>query len=86
MKQKNIFLMIKKYSQFLITSFQTLFQTQRYLTVLIIFPEKAHILSQLSMKRLKNTPVFSILKKGILIQYFHSERLLKRKYRNLSGI
>ena len=26
---------------------------------------------------MKNTPVFSILNKGNLIQYFHSERLLK---------
>ena len=50
------------------------------------FFRKAHILSQLSLKRSKNTPVFSILKKGILVQYFHSERLLRRKYRNLSEI
>ena len=36
------------------------------------FPQKkTHVLSQLSLKRLKNTPVFSILKKGNLIQYFH---------------
>ena len=27
------------------------------------FPQKTHVLSQLSLKRLKNTPVFSILKK-----------------------
>ena len=39
-----------------------------------------------SLKRLKNTPVFLILKKGILIQYFHSESLLKMRYRKLSGI
>ena len=50
------------------------------------FPKNTHILSQLSLKRLKNTPVFSILKKRNLIQYFDSERLLKRRYRKLSGI
>ena len=42
-------------------------------------PQKTHALFQLSLKRLKNTPVFSILKKGNLIQYFHSERLLKKR-------
>ena len=30
--------------------------------------------------RWKNTSVFSILKKGNLIQYFHSERLLRKRY------
>ena len=49
MKQKNIFLMIRKFTQFLITSFQTVCQT--YLTIVIIFPQKAHIFSQLSLKR-----------------------------------
>ena len=60
--------------------------TWKYITIVIIFPQKIHILSQLSLKRLKNTPVFSILKKENLIQYFHLERLLKRRYRKLSGI
>ena len=50
------------------------------------FPQKTHVLSQLSLKRLKNTPVFSILKKGNLIQYFHSERLLKKRCWKLSRI
>ena len=79
-----LFLMIKKYSQFLITFFQTS-QTWNCLTIVIIFPQKARILSQLSLKRLKNTSVFLILKKEILMQYFHSERLLKRRYLKLSG-
>ena len=39
-----------------------------------------NIHSQLSWQRLKNTPVFSILKKGNLIQYFYSKRLLKQRY------
>ena len=69
-KQKNIFLIIKKYGQFLITSFQTLCQTEKYITVVIIFSKKAQILSQLSLKRLKNTPVFSILKKGTRLTIF----------------
>ena len=44
------------------------------------FPQKKpHVLSQLSLKHLKNTPVFSILKKGNLIQYFHSERVLNKR-------
>ena len=38
------------------------------LIIAIIFRKKTHILSQLSLKRLKNTPVFSIFKKGNLIQ------------------
>ena len=45
-----------------------------------------HILSRLSLKLSKNTPVFSIFKKGNLIQYFHSERLLKRRYWMLSRV
>ena len=36
------------------------------------FPKKTHILSQLSLKRFKSTQVYLILKKGILIQFFHS--------------
>ena len=49
------------------------------------FPhKKTHILSRLSLKLSKNTPVFSIFKKGNLIQYFHSETLLKRRYWMLS--
>ena len=52
----------------------------------IIFHKKTHVLSQLSLKRLKNTPVFSILKKGNLLQYFHSERLLKKRFWKLSRI
>ena len=79
-----LFLLIKKYSQFLITFFQTS-QTWNCLTIVILFPQKTRILSQLSLKRLKNTSVFLILKKEILMQYFHSERLLKRRYLKLSG-
>ena len=44
------------------------------------FPQNTHVFSQLSLKRLKNTPVLTILKKGNLIQYFYSERLLKKRY------
>ena len=69
MKQKNIFLTIKKYRTFV-----------------LIFPKKPHIVSQLSLKRLKNTPALLTLEKGILIQYFHSERLLRSRYRKFSGI
>ena len=62
--------MIKKYAQFLITSFQTLSQTYKNLIIVIIFHKKLHIHSQLSLKRLKNTPVFSILKKRKLDSVF----------------
>ena len=34
------------------------------------FSQKVQNLSQLLLKRLENTPVFLILKKGILIQFF----------------
>ena len=44
------------------------------------FAKKNTFSHQLSLKRLKNTPVFLILNEGILIQFFHSERLLKRRY------
>ena len=84
MKQRNIS-DEKKYAEILITYFQTLSQTLKYL-VIGIFSTKKHTFSQLSLKRLKNTPVFSTLKKGNLIQYFHSERLLKKRYWKLSWI
>ena len=37
---------------------------------MIIFPKKTHILSELSLKRLKNTPAFSILKKETWFSLF----------------
>ena len=45
-----------------------------------IFNKKAHILSKLSLKCLKNTPVFLTLKKGNLILFFHTKRLFTRRY------
>ena len=37
----------KKYAKLLIQSFKTLSQTKKYLTTVIIFPQRLHILSQL---------------------------------------
>ena len=73
-----LFLMIKKYSQFLITFFQTS-QTWNCLTIVIIFPQKARILSQLSLKRLKNTSVFLILKKEILMRFFTFRKITQEE-------
>ena len=43
--------------------FSTVVSDLKILDYCNYFPQKKHILSQLSLKRLKNTPVFSILKK-----------------------
>ena len=83
MKQKKHFTHDKKIYTIFNSFFSDFFS---YLIIVIIFHKTTYILSQLSSKSLKNTPVFSILEKGYLIQYFHSERLLKRGYRKLSGI
>ena len=81
LKQKNIFLMIKKICKIFNNFFSNVVSYLKIPDYCNYFPQKkTHVLSQLSLKRLKNTPVFSILKKGNLIQYFHSERLLKKRY------
>ena len=48
--------------------------------------KKKYVLSQLSSKRFKNTPVFLIFKKETLIQFSYSERLLKERHRKFSVI
>ena len=50
--------------------FSKLSQTKKYLTTVIIFHKKTYILSQLALKRLKNTPVYLILKKDIWFSFF----------------
>ena len=48
------------------------------------FSKKKHILSQLSLERLKNTPVFLILKKESWFSIFIQKE--ERRYRKLPGI
>ena len=77
MKQRNIS-DEKQYAEILITYFQTLSQTLKYL-VIGIFSTKKHVLSAI-IEAFEKHPIFSTLKKGNLIQYFHLERLLKKRY------
>ena len=78
MKQKNIFLMVKKYAQLLITSFQMLSQTLKYLIIVIINGKKTHSPST-TIQTFEKHPTILNIKKGKLDSVFSFRKTTQEK-------
>ena len=77
--------MIRKFAKIFNNFFSNVVSDLKYLTTVIIFHEKKHILSQLLLKRLKNTPVFLILSKGIHYSVFSFRKTTQEKVSKVIG-